>query len=220
MPIFETGRGTRMQLVLPRTTWKELESVVEGYEQLKRERKVTEKALSVIEKGRVAVLAGHQIALANAIRLGKEEPEEPDLASLYKEEQAARRRLDAIEIALDDTETELVAVLDEHRAAWTEEAQATFEEAKAEYAEKVEALAMARLKVSAKFALLRWVRGFPEEEVSYRVRAGYVGKLQSVNGDPYLFEQVIDALRDDASASPSAPRATGPGSQWLPRASG
>lgn len=207
MPVFETSRGGRLDIGLPRTQWRELESAREAYEQLKRERNVTASRVLSLERKREKAIDADRRALAVWIKNGQKgaEPGPKEVEKIENEIRACNRRLEAIEDALDDAETDLIAVIDEHRDAWVEEVEDTHAQAREEYERAVEALSAARDVVSERFSLLYWLRWFPDEEkgaVSYRVRGSYVGKLIASWGDPYTFTQVIDALREDARARP------------------
>lgn len=134
------------------------------------------------------------------------DPGEKRVEKIEKEISACKRRLEALEVALDDAEDDLLAQVDEHRDEWASEVEAELEEAREEYAKAVESLSVVRHKVSAKYALLRFVRLFPEEETSYRIRGSYVASLKAPHGEPYLFDAVIQALTQDAQARPEVQR--------------
>jgi hypothetical protein len=206
MPMFESRSGRRLELDLPKTQWKELEEVRDAYEELKKERRVTETRLRSLRGERERAVLRDREALADAIRDGKADPGGKQVEKIEKEIRACTRRLEALEIALDDAEDDLLAEVDEHRDGWASDVEPALEAAREEYTQAVESLASARRKVSAKYALLRWVRLFPEEEMSYRVRSSYVSDLKGPNGDPYMIDQVVQALRDDAQARPEVER--------------
>jgi seryl-tRNA synthetase len=198
MPMFETARGTRMIFSLPPTPWEEFEKVSKAYRELAQERQVTSRRVGALVNDRERAIHQDRDALARAIREGKPDPGNKKIEQIEKETEACRRRVEALELALDDAESEIMDVLDEHRSEWAEEVRAEVLEAQAAYAEAVEAVAAARHKVSMKFSLLFWIEGFPDTQTSYRVRGSYVGKLKAQNGDPYIFDQVVEALREDA----------------------
>ena len=62
--------------------------------------------------------------------------------------------------------------IDEHREDWTEEVLERVAEAQGEYQRTVEEVSSASQEVLAKIALLRFVRLFPEDEISCIASAG------------------------------------------------
>jgi hypothetical protein len=206
VPMFETRSGRRLELDLPRTEWKELEEVRDDYEALKKERRVTETRLRSLRGERERAVFADRAALADAIREGKPESTGTKVEKIEKEIVACEHRLEALELALDDAEDDLLAQVDEHRDEWGSDVETGLEAAREQYAEAVESLAAARAKVSAHYALLRWVRLFPEEEMGYQVRSSYVRDLKAPHGEPYLFDVVVQSLRDDAQARPEVER--------------
>jgi hypothetical protein len=210
VPVFETERGGRIDLVLPPPEWKELEQVITAYEDLKGERNVTLSGLSGLTAERERAIEADRRVLKEWIRDGKKgtEPAAKEVEKVEKRIAACNRRLEALEEALDDAETDLIAVVDEHGGAWAEEVDVTHAEAREEYAQAVEALSVARNKVAQRFALLYWLRHFPDE-VRYRVRGAYLPGLIASWGDPYTFADVLVALRDDAQARPGTDTSRG-----------
>jgi hypothetical protein len=212
MPVFETARGGRLDLALPHTRWKELEEAVDAYEKLKRERKVTNSRLAGLTREREKAIEADRRALAKAIKEGKRDPGNKAIERIEKEIQACNRRLEALEEALDDAEGDLIAVVDEHREAWVEEAEAAHLEAREAYAEAVEELSLSRTVLAERFSLYSWVKHFPDEELgtlSYRVRDSYLPGLLASWGDPYTFTDVLVALREDAQGRPDGDHAPG-----------
>jgi hypothetical protein len=197
MAVFETNRGGRLDIQLPPSPWPELKKVAEQYEKLARERRVTGTRLGGLEGERTRAIEQDRIALAKAIKDGKDDPGSKRVEKIEKEIAACKRRLEALEEALDMASGDLIATVDEHREEWSEEAQSELEAVQSVYAEAVEALASAREEVSAQYALFRWVRMFPDEP-TYRIRGSFLTTLRAQHGDPYFFSQVVDSLREDA----------------------
>ena len=201
MPVFETARGSRMQIVVPRTEWPELEKAKEDYGRLLQERKVTGSRVSALQRDREKTERADATALAKWLKEGKKgkEPESKEVEKIDKEIAACERRLVALEEALDDAEADLIEVVDEHRSEWKPRAEKELESAYAVYAEVVEALARAHEAVSAKLGLRSWLRDFPEE-ASYKPRGMLLPALRAPHGDPYMFDEVMAALRADVQA--------------------
>lgn len=198
--MFETGSGRALQIELPQTGWDELEAVRTAFEELRKERRVTSTRLASLQSERERAVMKDRDALAQAIRKGKADPGGKAVEKVEKDIAACTRRLEALEVALEDTERDLIAVVDEHRDEWAGEAEDHLADARAEYAEAVESLARAYGRVSAAHALVRWARLFPEGETSFRVRGAQLESLKAPHGGPYLLDEVIAGLRDDAYA--------------------
>lgn len=220
MPAFETSTGSRREINLPTTEWPELQKVIEAYEDLRRERKVTQARAVTLTQERHTAEAQATQALAKAIREGKGEEAvaakvEKEAARIDKEAAACERRLLAIEEALDSAEFDLIDVVENNRATWLEEIEAEVDSAYVEYRSAVAVLAGKRLVLSRVHALRSWLRGFPDEVESYKVGQGVLPKLRGQNGSPYAVQQVLDALTEDAN--PSAPEPLAPFQPLLPR---
>ena len=205
MPVFETSAGRRIQLSLPRTKWKEFEEAAEAYRKLVREKKATSTRLRTLVGKRERAINEDRIALAKAIREGKSDPGDKAVEQVEKEIAACNRRLEALEHALDEAETDLIDVLDEHREEWLEEAKESLTAARDAYAETVEALAQAREKVSATWGLAYFIEHFPEEVISYKPGTAVLPNLRAQNSEPYYFAQVVEAMRADAKEAEPAP---------------
>jgi hypothetical protein len=204
MPLFDTARGTRLQFEVPPSSWPELQKVCQAYMDLQKERKVTGTLLGRLEDKRLRAIEDDRVALGKAIKEGTPDPGDKNVEKIEKEIRACRRRLEALEPALDEAEIDLLDVLDAHRDEWVAQLEAKHAEAQTKYAEAVEALNAARSEVSQAFALLRWVKHFPEEEQSFRVRGAHVGTLKNQRGDMYPFAEVVAALREDATPQVAA----------------
>src|SRR5215211_69389 len=139
MPVFETNSGHRLQIQLPRhAPWDELKEAREEYERLMQERRVTNRRLGALMRERDSAINRDRMALAQAIKEGKAEPGDKNVQQVEKEVAACRRRIEAIEIALDDAEQALIDVVDEYRDDWIEETEPTLDEAYAAYADAIE----------------------------------------------------------------------------------
>jgi hypothetical protein len=196
--VFVSTAGRRIDIHLPPAPWPELQKAKDEYERLRGERKATEKRLGGLRGKRHHAEQADRLALAQALKDGTKEPSEDKIEKIDKEVLACNRRLEALEIALDNAEVELIEVLDLHRDEWLEEVSANVDEAYGKYAEAVEALVGASDAISYQWALFRWVRFFPETEMSFRTRGGVVAGLKAPNGDPYFAHEVLAALRQDA----------------------
>lgn len=214
MAAFETGRGTRVFLQLPSTEWPELQKAKEAYEERRAKQRAAQQRLGSLRGKREKAIHADRVALAEAIKDGKDDPGDKAVEKIDKEMLEVNRLLEALDIALDDGELDIINVVDEHRDDWHGEANEKLDSAYEKYAEAVETLASAADAVFEAWALFRWTKNFPESNI-YRARPGYVLGLEAPHGDPYAFHQVIDALRQDATRSAPTPD-TDTGTGWFP----
>jgi hypothetical protein len=199
MPIFENARGRRLEIQLPDTEWAELQKAVVEYRTLQRERKVAGHRLDSLERDRQKAVETDKQALSKWLRdQSGPEPKANAAEKVAKEIEACKRRYDALDLALDTAGVELIDLVDEHRKEWLEEVEVSLEASRGRYEEAVEALHEARVAMSREFALRRWITQFPDV-VSFRTVVPVVRTLPSLNGDPYLWDQVRAALIEDAN---------------------
>ena len=199
MPIFETPGGSRLQLALPQSDWPELQEASDAYATLLKERRVTSSRLGQLRTNRERAIAADRAAFGKTIREGKPDPGDKNVEKVEKEIRACNRRLEALEHALDAAETDLLDVIDEHRREWGEELDATVAQARAKYAEAIEAVATASNAYSQALAMRNWVKHFPEGETTYRVRERFLPRLVNQNGSAFYVGDVLAALGDDAT---------------------
>jgi len=200
MPLHETPGGTRMQMRLPDTEWAPLQKVVAAYRDLEARMRAARVRLGSLEgTERERAEQKDRRAYVKEIREGNDDhPGTPETDKVDREIKQCRDLIAALDVALDEAETDLVAVVDEHRQAWLEEIEAQVEKQRKTYAKAIESVASERGALDVSFALLRWTRDFPEVG-SYRPQSGYVRALVAPHGDPFYFAEVVQALREDAN---------------------
>jgi hypothetical protein len=204
MPVFETGSGSRLELLLPHTKWPELEQVVMEYQVLLQKRKAAGFRVGTVEREREQAIRKDLEALKKALVEGTEDPGPKHEDKAKKESETAKRRYDALDLALEDVEVKLIDVVDAHRDDWLAEVVTSEEEARVGYEEAIEALSVARARLSRQRALKSWLTQFPDQP-SYRVGFPYLRKLTAPHGDAYPWEDVVEALRFDANPPQPAP---------------
>jgi chaperonin cofactor prefoldin len=220
MPVFETPGGSRRDITLPQTNWPELQGAVDAYATLKRELRATHARKSSLERDLEKIEQTATRALKDAIRQGKGEKEavakhDKELERVKHEIAACDRREKATNEALDEAESEIIMVVDDHRSDWLEDVAPQLDAALEEYRKTVEVLASQRDDVSRLYALRGWLRGFPEEVETFKVGRGLLPKLRNPNGAPHYVHDVLAALREDATPEP--PREIQPFQPLIPR---
>jgi hypothetical protein len=199
MPIFETHAGSRLDVVLPNTEWPELQKAVDEYRELQRERKVAAHRLDALQTERHRAVESDKLALAKWIREKKgQEPKANAAEKIDKEIEACRRRYEALDVALEEAEIELIDLVDAHRSEWVAEVDEALEASKEAYEQAISAMTETRSVLAHQFALRRWVDQFPDI-ASFRMAVPPVRGLAAVNGDPYQWQQVVAALLADAN---------------------
>jgi uncharacterized protein YukE len=207
MSVAEIESGRRLDVQVPPTSnWAELEQPAAKYREVVGKRNAAARRLSGLQGELQRATDADRIALAKAIKEGAKDPGPSRVEKIKKEIAACERFLASSEEAVDMALQDVIDAVDEHRDEWQGEAEEALQEARRAYAETVEEMVAAKEHVSAKYALLAWVAGFPEQELTFRVRGSYGGGLKAENGDPYFFSQVIDALRADAAKTEGAPQ--------------
>lgn len=201
MALFETATGSRIEVRLPDVEWDELRAAVEQYRAHTRERRAVAARIDVLEREKDAAIRKDLEALAQALRDSKPDPGAKAEEKVKKELEAARRHFEALNLMLDDAEERLLEVVDEHKDDWIEEVQSELAEHRAAYEQAIETLRTTRAVVASKHSLVRWLTNFPDQ-ASFRDVVPPVRRLESPNGDPYLWDEVIAALHNDANPQP------------------
>jgi hypothetical protein len=209
MPVFETSTGSRLDLMLPHTSWPELQRAVAEYQYLLKERKAAGYRVGALVHEQERAIRKDLDALKQTLLKGGEDPGAKHEAKVKKEAEAAKRRFDALDLALEDAEMKLIDVVDDHRDEWLAEIEETQEKARTEYEEVVETLNRLRARLTRQRSLKNWLTNFPEQP-SFRIGFPHLRNLTAPSGDPYAWEHVIDALRKDANPPQAVPNPLGP----------
>lgn len=201
-----TPRGGRKLLALPPTTPRKLlETARQGHAKLQEELREVDQRLERLALEREGAIKADRVALAHALREGKEEPDDRSVQKVDKAIAAAVRRREALELALDDSEQELVALVAEHRDTWVGEQEQAVAAVHAKLQSALAGYLAARNELSEARALARWVAGFPETSPTYRPVDPPVTGLKRANGEPFFWPEVAAALSTDAEPpSPTA----------------
>lgn len=214
MPIFETPGGSRMDLLLPGgTPWDDLNKVIAEYKVLLRHRKAAGQRLGAVARAQEQAVRKDLEALKEALLAGKDDPGPVHEEKAKKEAEAARRRYDALDLALEDAERKLIDVIDAHRDEWVAEVEAQEEKAREEFELVVEELSAKRSRLAFRRGMKYWLQRFPDQP-SFRFGVGPVRALTAPHGDPYMWDQVVSALLNEAQ--PSQPSGTPLGFPVLP----
>ncbi len=207
MSAFRNLRGVRTILSLPATTWAPFEKVKTSYARLLDERKTVNARSEGLAREREAAVTADRSAYAEAIRKGKADPGEQTVAAVDEQIAQTGRRALALELALDQAEEELVAVVEKHRGPWLAEQAGVIDTARADYQTAIEAAFAARARLSATAALSRFLSQFPDASYS-TADLPFRGGLIARSGDPVSWPEVEVALRLDVDPPPAPQRQT------------
>jgi hypothetical protein len=209
----ENTRGTLTPFQLPPVdaVWDELQGPIKEYRKLVADRHMATTRLGKLENDRVRAIERDRQALAKALREGKEDPGDQAVEKIDKDLAQTRRKIAALETAIYDAEAELIALVDEHQAEWIENTDAEIGDVAQEYLAAVDALEAAREKMTAAVGLKRFLHTFPEH--GYNAGHWPVYGLIARNGDPFLWGEVVGALRRDADTATAPKREPQPDPQ-------
>jgi hypothetical protein len=132
-------------------------------------------------------------------------PPNPKIAKVTKEIEAVERRTASLDDAIDRAEMQLVEVIEANREAWAEAISPEVDQAYTEYEAQITALEAARRQVSHKLSIYQWLRNFSTahpKDASYKPSFGSWVPLKQLNGEPYTFANVVEALLKDAQRPP------------------
>lgn len=201
---FETHTGRQVIPDLPDPDelepWPPIKAAVEEHRRLRRLHREAGEKLDELIRQRAAAAEEDTRAYARAIRQRKGDPGDQAVKSLEEETRAARRRFDALGVAIEGAGRDLVAILEEHRAAALADSDALIETDAAEYRAALERIAEVRGRIVARTGLRRWLAQFPER-LKYRAasRPFVADLIDGRNGEPLTFDRVLAALEADAA---------------------
>lgn len=117
----------------------------------------TEAALARLGASRGAAAQEDAAAYAKALRAGRPDPGSPKSEGLEKNLADARRKLDALGLALEDLDSERRALMNAKRKKWSAEVEAKTPEAGAALRDAVAAVQGARGRLHSLQGLARWL---------------------------------------------------------------
>lgn len=183
--------------------------------ELRGEAERAERELRALEDDRQAAVNADRQAVADALRAGKPAPDETRIAAADTAIAAARRRVEALQIAVSDQAATLAASVDRHRDAWLGDVEQRIARGHTDLAGAIETVAAARGSLADLYTLRSWLRG--KNATSAPRFLSHIDGLQTLAGEPMPWPIVEQALR--ALAAPPDERApTGPPAETAPSA--
>lgn len=202
--MFQTMTGRHIVPDLPDPDelepWPAIKAAVEEHRRLRRQHREAGEKLDEMIRQRAAAEEEDTRAYARAIRQHKGDPGDQAVKKQEEDTRAARRRFDALGVAIEAAGRDLAAILDEHRAAVLADTDGMIETDAAEYRAALKRIGEVRWRMVARQGLRRWLAEFPER-LKYRAESRpYIADLiDGSNGEPLTFERVLAALETDAA---------------------
>lgn len=185
----------------------ELQKPVKEYRDLIARRHAALTRVGALENQRHRAIEADRVALARALREGGEDPGDKKVKQLDKDLTQTRRMIEALEVAIEEAEQELIGIVDDNRSKWLESAEVYLEGDVAQYLDAIEQVEQARMKLFEGLAIRSFLNGFPESKGYVPSTGGRVPGLLGRNHEPYRWDEVMEALRKDAEVTKPQPSA-------------
>lgn len=176
--------------------------VAAKYAQLRQHERGAQDVYARLQDERVKAMQNDRQALADAKRAGKADPGYAAVTKADAAIAAARRDLEALEVAVDDQRRELVATIEKHRGDWRARIDGQIGEVRAQYGQAVEDAAALHAKMADAHALRGWLDGFPDR-TRWKPSLVRVTSMRMPSGEGYEVAQLLSALREHAQAPPA-----------------
>ncbi|HXH89519.1 MAG TPA: hypothetical protein VNI55_13055 [Gaiellaceae bacterium] len=177
--------------------WPELAKAVEERDRLLARHRDANAKLEALQVRAAEAEKADRQALAAALATGKKDPGTSAVEAVAAEIAAAKRELEALDLAVADAQNRIVDLVETRRDEWGADQQTHETDAARTYADAVTLLEQARANLEAARSLGVWMR---DVTGSKQARSGYVSRVPFagvVFGGELTFEQVVGALRQD-----------------------
>lgn len=199
MPVNDRGSLTPFRLPPESKVWDELKEPIAEYRKLVSDRHLAHTRLGKLENDRARAVERDRLALAKALREGGDDPGDKAVEKIDTDMANTRRMIEALEIAIEEAEQDLIGVVDDHKSAWLDDVDAELDTDAQEYLAAVAQVEEARTKLTETVGLKRFLNTFPEH--GYTAGHWPVFGLIAQHGDPFRWDQVVEALRKDAEVA-------------------
>ncbi len=180
--------------------WPALASSVEERDRLLGRHRDANMKLEALQVRAAEAEKADRQALAAALATGKKDPGTSALDAVAAEIAAAKRELEALDLAVADAQTRIVYLVETRRDEWGADQQTRETDAARTYADAVTLLEQSRANLEAARSLGVWMRdvtGSKQGRTGHVARASFAGVLF---GGEATFEQLVGALRQDVAA--------------------
>jgi hypothetical protein len=190
--------GRRIALNLPAGSGlEEVERARAELERLNRERRERDERRRTLLQAREDAAQTDLAAAARAIRGGSKAPKTRQVDAVNVELTALEEYAAAVETALDQCESELVAAVEEKREQRVQELKTRLADEQAEWVELIDACVAQLAKINATAAMRAWYGGFPDAAYpAFRPAATGHLNMRGTGGSTYAPAAVLAELRE------------------------
>ncbi len=190
----------------PVTRWQPLEAAKAQHARLHDELLRSRRTLEELAAARDVAVAEDRALLAKALRDSTPHPGTEKIAELDRRSAAEQRQLEALELAVRESEDEITAVVERHRTRWQAEQQRAESRAREKLEKALGAYADARHALLEELRLAVFLRDFPAAWRGKATGSGWVLGLASPSGEPVAWDAMRAALEADARGErPTSP---------------
>lgn len=160
-----------------------------------------------VEQRRAAATRSDREALAEAIRSGKSDPGTAAIEKLDAEFAAARRRVEALQLAIGNAQHDLEASIEQHRSEWRESLERDAVKQREALRGAIEAMRQAHATLALTHAVSAWLAEFPQRTKWSPHAGSWIPGLTQPDGTPFSVDDVTVALLELAEPpNPKTPR--------------
>jgi hypothetical protein len=158
--------GRLVRIVIPETSFKELEEERKKYERLVSDYDATALRVGELRAKLEQARDEHLNSRADAISNGKKEPDDAALCQLAEELADAEERLKVVELALDRTGDAVLDLAARKKGEWLAEQEKAKEEAREAYRDAIRVMAAARAELGREVGFANWLRRFEQKPMA------------------------------------------------------
>ena len=191
------------------TPWPQLDAEAANLTRLHTELREAQDAAGNAKQAQRAAVEKDRRALAKAMREGKPEPKESAVAKADAALAAAERRREALQLAVDEQEDRILALVEENRDVWAADVDRAQEKVRERQRRALDEI-RAAANDAADVGRLRAFLERPDGKGAAATWNPHVSGLVGRSGEPYHLGDVVDALSAtvDPPATPEAPEGT------------
>lgn len=194
-------------LQLPPISHKKIAAAAAEYQKHAAELRTLTAAARDLGAQREAATRADREALARAIREGKRDAGSAQVDRLEGELTKARRRIEALDLAVEAAQHDLGQAVERYRTEWLAEIEQRAAHERDDLRQAIERVRHAQAQLATTQSITGWASGFPTR-AKLATGSARVPGLSSPNGDPPTVEHIIGALLE--LTEPPRPKLTLP----------
>ncbi len=184
--------------LIPATRWTPLEQAKAQHARLHDELLRSRRTLEELAAARDVAVGEDRALLAKALRDSTPHPGTDTIDELDRRIAAEQRQLEALELAVRESEDEITAVVERHRERWQAEHERAVAKARATLERKLGDYAGARHELLEQLRLAVFLRDYPAAWRGKATGSGWIFTLLAESGEPLPWTSVLAALEHDA----------------------